>query len=322
MSGLWTSIAGALLALLLYLAFISLRHAKETAGTAWRRPLIILGLWLACLAIGATAFHHVTTSRRALEARIAELRTDATKPGSVLACLDAVTNAAIEEQCEKAIFANPQTVNAALIYTDARLVLLADAADFSAYARAPERSLDWLRRGIEADRFGVVAHVLRMRGCTADDCAWLGILRDPQRVTANLKERAFDGYVTAHAAAWRPDGSGAAAVPMASAAQTLGQASVSAKPPGPVPGDRPNYPSAASIPMLSILKPEPPLPAPAADAASAAAPASQPTPPPRTSAAPARRQRTAPDQTAQPPMQIAPSASSATPAPATNSGAQ
>src|SRR5438128_2395948 len=65
-------------------------------------------------------------ARRALEARANELTLRALEPGSTLACLDGVVNPTIEDACEKALFASPEKIAAAVSYVDARLALLAD----------------------------------------------------------------------------------------------------------------------------------------------------------------------------------------------------
>ena len=108
-----------------------------------------------------------------------ELTARAIAPGSALACLDAVANADVESACEKALFASPEAVAAAVAYVDARISLLAASAPLA--ARDPgyrSRRSSGLRRAIEADRFGLVAHVLHTRGCKAADCPDLKLLRD------------------------------------------------------------------------------------------------------------------------------------------------
>ena len=104
-------------------------------------------------------------------------------PGSALACLDANAGEAVERACEKALFATPESVAAAVAYVSAKLTLLADGLDYArrvdgAYAA----QLEGLRRAAETDRFGLVAHVLATRdGCTAESCATFKLLEDPSR---------------------------------------------------------------------------------------------------------------------------------------------
>src|SRR5437868_1227512 len=78
-------------------------------------------------------------------------------------------------------------------------------------AGAPRR----LRRMIEADRYGLVAHVLTTRGCDADNCPTLNLMRDSTHVASNLKDRTFDANVVLHAGSWRSDVSSVASAPAA-----------------------------------------------------------------------------------------------------------
>jgi hypothetical protein len=254
-------IAGALAALLCFigvLAFVRCAQAGRLSA-AWRLALVVVGAGLMWIVVDSFGARDQATARRVLDARAAELTLRAIVPGSPLACLEAVANATVEEACEKLLFASAETVAAAVAYVDAKLTLLADSLDLVARDPGYGASIERLRRSIEADRFGVVAHVLATRGCTAENCAAFKLLRDPQRVTANLRERSFDAHVVLHAAAWRSDA----------------PAQAQASPPGPAvatapslagttgtapPAARFEYPSAASIPAISIMNAEPPLP--------------------------------------------------------------
>jgi hypothetical protein len=239
--------------------------------------------------------------RRALLTRAQNLAAQAALPGTALACLDAATGETVEAACERALFAGPEAVAAATAYTAARVALLSDGVDYSVRANASyEGALPGLRHALESDRFGFVAQVLASHyGCTAVHCDAFTLFRDTKRISANLTERAFDALVARHAASWsqrtgRPalvSGSGASPVP---------------------PGF--NVPSAAAIPPVSIMVPEPTGPAQSnSGAAEAAAP---PTPPRR----PATQRPPRPAQAApNAPVQLVPPAG-AQPAPAGNTG--
>jgi hypothetical protein len=185
-----------------------------------------------------------------------ELTAHALLPGSALACLDAAAGERVETACEKAIFASPETTAAAVSYVAAQLSLLAASNDYArrvGQGRAPAT----LRRAVEADRFGIVAHVLATRdGCTPTRCAAFFLLQDASRIRANLVERPFESLVEAHAAGWPAgsDGRPVASIPPAPAAPTAPTAG--AKPPNNL-----YFPSAASIPPVSIMTPEPAAPA-------------------------------------------------------------
>jgi hypothetical protein len=216
---------------------------------------------------------------RALRARADALIASALRPGAALGCLDSIVGEATEAACEAKVFASPQSTAAAVVYTGARLTLLADAHRFDpAYAA----TLTAGRRAIELDRFGIAAHVLAMRdGCTAEKCAAFAFLSDTGALKGNMKAQAYDQYVSRHADAWNaPPPVPAAAPPAVSeAAPAPAQKSVALAPASgglvarPIP-DKYTLPSAASIPAVSIMNKEPPLPKEsAAPAAQAAAPA-------------------------------------------------
>ena len=129
-----------------------------------------------------------------------------------------------------------------------------------------------LRRAIELDRFGIAAHVLAVRdGCTAERCAAFALLRDADVIKANLKAQVFDQYVSRYAADWNK------AAPVAEKAGAgRSPARLSRPPPAKTPvSSKYDFPSAASIPPVSIMNAEPPLPKEATDA-QAAQPTAEP----------------------------------------------
>jgi hypothetical protein len=87
------------------------------------------------------------------------------------------------------------------------------------------------------------------------------LLRDPSHVVANIKAHAFESALGAHALAW-PNGAGNAAVasaapattPMATTGVGAPMASVGPATPG---GAKFDFPSAGSIPPVSIMNAEP-----------------------------------------------------------------
>jgi hypothetical protein len=184
------------------------------------------------------------------------LNASALAPGSPLTCLDAMTGDAVEAACEKSLFAAPASVAAATAYIAARMTLLADMV---AYTKRGGENLDDvvvpLRRSLEADRFGFLAHVLEVRdGCTSMSCKPLALLRDPGRVRTNLGEDTLDRYIDHYAAAWSADATVADATP----------AEPAAAPQPPHKMVNIDFPTAASIPPVSIMNPEQTKPAAAA----------------------------------------------------------
>lgn len=237
----------------------------------------VLGATLAWAFLDGATLRDRDAERRALETRAAELNAQTLTPGSSLACLDALAGENVEAACEKTIFAAPANVAIATSYVAARLTLLADIVAYSKRGAANiDSALLPLRRALEADRFGFVAHTLAVRdGCTSENCKALALLADPSRVRANLSGQTLDRYLDHYLTAWAqsPD------MPMADAtsSQPSGQ-------PG-TPGSHKivdiDFPSASSIPAISIMNPEPKGPGPAsAAAATATEPNAQSAPPP------------------------------------------
>ena len=219
--------------------------------------------------------HARVSEQRALDSRLFDLTTRAIAPGSALACLDALAGETVELACEKALFASPETVAAAVSYMAAQVTLLSASKD-----RAPAgngSALAPVRRAIESDRFGIAAHILAVReGCTAEQCGAFALLDDPTRVRANIAAQTFDALVQRHAAAWP------GSVPAAASAATPAPASPASS---PVASARnPNnlfFPSASSIPPVSIMNAEPGIPQDTTGSADATKPARRPLPPAR-----------------------------------------
>ena len=220
--------------------------------------------------------------RRAVIDRVAALDRTTLVPGSPLACLNSDAGDTVEDACEKAVFASAQSAATAVAYMAARLRLLADAATFS--DPNTTAALAASRRAVELDRYGLAAQVLAAReGCTAERCAAFALVNDANALKANLKARVFEQYASRYADAWNAPAGKPAAV--SSLPPPAAPPAVAAAPPSghhPV-SDKYDFPSAASIPPVSIMNAEPSLPA-GADAppkAAAAPPAAAPIPPKR-----------------------------------------
>jgi hypothetical protein len=195
---------------------------------------------------------------RQLDERSAALLVRAVAPGSALSCLDELAGETVEAACEKAVFASPEAVSAAVAYVTAELALLADR---SAYARRVDLAftseLAPLLTALEIDRFGIVGHVLATRhGCTTEKCDALTWFSDDSRVLANLRDHTFDEQVAKFAANWN--------APPRAATDRAALDNAAAEPPHPAPpaltvSPRYDFPSAESIPPVNIMAPEPAL---------------------------------------------------------------
>jgi len=320
---------GALAALVLIVALVTMargrRQVKLTSvpaeavsptpsrSFAWPVAVVIASLaiaWVVAVRPGGDP----AAARRSFENRAAELTMRALTPGSSLACLDAVGSTAVEAVCEKTLFASPETLAAAIAYVDARLSLFVEGSEMGRNSGAGD-AFERLRRAIEADRYGLVAHVLTTRGCDADNCPTLNLMRDSTHVASNLKDRTFDANVVLHAGSWRSDGSPVASVPVAAPSlasapmsSPMPSASTSTAPAAPTPSSpsKFEFPSSASIPAVSIMSAEPAAPpAPkAAEQPAQPAPAARPAASRRQSARESAKETTS--QSPGAPVQIAP----------------
>ena len=269
---LWT--AAALLVLLLVIIIVAVRRSGSFAsvGALFGVAALVVIAFSAWKFAEHSILRQRVAEREALNARELQLTAAALVPGSPLACLDGVAGEAVNASCEAAIFRSPDTVAAAVAYVEARLRLLADGYD---YAHRVDGhywyALALLRSSLEADRYGFVAHVLMTRdGCSVDSCAVVGwLLRDSGPVKANINARTLENQIQRYAGTWP----GQKSSPAAAAPPPELPPAVAAIMSGPITTKPIDFPTAASIPPVSIMT-EPP-----------AAPASAPA-----EAAPARRQ--------------------------------
>jgi len=231
-----------------------------------------------------------------------------------LSCIDDLAGETVLTACEKALFGSAESAAAAVSYAASRLTRLTALGDVAAANGNMTPELQALRRSVERDRYGLVAHVLLTRDhCTPSDCAAFRSLTDHNQIVANMDERLYNGLVTRYAPLWN-------APPPAAATTGL----VAGLPPS-MPTGRPtnaDFPSAASTPPVSIMNPEP-GPGQAAPRQPAAAantppattrPAPHPAPAAPALAAAAKKPPAKPHAAAAP-VQIAPAAPA--PAPAT-----
>ena len=252
----WAAIAG----LVVVTGALALMRARlyGNGASLLQGAFVVIAVLAGWWALDQFVRRDVAIEQRVLEARAIELTVRALAPGSALACLDAIAGDAVEEACEKALFANPEAAAAAVSYVAAQLSLLAAASEQA--QRAGQRSgalagAAHLHRAIETDRFGIAAHVLAIRdGCTPDSCNAFAWVQDSRHLSANLAERPFDAHVARHAAAW----------PQVPSRPVVGNlpGTAPASTPATVP-KLPNnlyFPSASSISPVSIMTAEPAAP--------------------------------------------------------------
>lgn len=265
---LWA--AGALTALSVVFCALAFSRAGRDGiiGGVARLSLILVGVVLAWFFIEGSTRQDSAAERRSLEARAGVLATRATMPGSPLACLDAMAGDAVERSCERTLFATPEAMASAVSYVAAQLNLFADVSEFVNRGNSEmEPLLASLRRAIETDRYGLVAHVLATRdGCTVELCPAMAMVRDASRINANLTQRTYEFYVGRHSSVWPAlapgptAGASPAAVPGAPGAQPLPPGTTAlVSPAAPRPGTNGElfFPSSDSIPPVHIMTSEP-----------------------------------------------------------------
>ncbi len=246
MMPLWA--VGVLAALAVALVVIAVLRAglHEFGGLVFRVAIIVIAIVFGWTYVNRASDRDRADERRALDQRAADLTGRAITPGSAIACLEASSTETIEGACERAVFASPETVAAATAYVSARLTLLADAHEYTARRdQSYETSIAGIRRTIAADRYGLASQVLALRdGCTPEACDAFGLVYDDKKLRADLKDRLFDATVARYAVNWPTR-----TRPIASATPSSG----SVTPPGP----NVTFPSADSIPPVSIMNSEP-----------------------------------------------------------------
>lgn len=273
----WSGVAAFVL-FLIVLLWVAAKAEKTVANAA----LAVMALLAAVSAgvlphLGEGVVSPAHSPRAAIPSGAGQAALASASGPAALACLDGLAGDVVEAGCERAVFAGPDIVAAAVSHTARQLSLLNQQAISGA------GDLDALRRVLARDRFGFVAHVLTRRdGCTPDACPAFQLLADPAQIIANMNARTYDLLVARAAPGW-PGAAGLAAAPNAGGVQPA--------PAGPPASGRPvgiEFPTADSIPPVSIMTPEPAPGSPAAAPGPASGPTARSVPPPKAKAAKAR----------------------------------
>ncbi|MGE0565689.1 MAG: hypothetical protein AB7O50_14365 [Pseudolabrys sp.] len=259
--------AGALAALIAVLLFLTMTRPGPDGWSAAVGRIVIAGIAAASIIplLIQNGIREHADARRSLEARVSEITVRAMLPGSPLGCLSIDPGSAVNAACEKAVFANATTVSAAVVYVGARIAVLQDARRLERQDDlAGMASMADLRRSLERDPFGIASHVLAFEyGCTAERCDAFGLFSDTDVLKVNLKGRVFEAYVKRYADDWKETAAAVAKAPEADKPAETANAPQASGQPAAMPGRVPttfDFPSAASIPPVSIMNPEPPRP--------------------------------------------------------------
>jgi hypothetical protein len=266
--------------------------------------------WAGWALLERSAASERRAERQAFEQRVAALAAGTRAPGTALSCLEGLAGEQVETACERAVFATPDSVANAVTFVAAEVALLTDVRDAAQRNDVNyEAIIAPVRRGLETDRYGIVAHVmLQGENCSADQCAALAMLHDANRVRSNLREKPFNALVNKYASGWANARLGPPVAELSRIAPT---------PPGGPSGvpvsSKYDFPSSSSIPPVNIMGSEPATPPPPAAANAPPAAASPPTSAAVAEPAPVPRGR--PPAAARPPAARPPTARAPTGAP-------
>jgi hypothetical protein len=205
----WALPAGALAFVVLLI--LILRPRGESGGVTMLAQLAVVAVVAGAGYFGLKQFEDNSrfVERKAIEDRAATLLSQANQPGSVLGCLTVAVTPALDEACEKTIFAEPQRVASAIGITADRIALLSDATSYSVREPSFLDRFDHLRKSLEADPYGLVAHILATEHkCLPDSCPRFRILKDADKIKSNLTSRKFDGLLEKYKASWVKIGPG------------------------------------------------------------------------------------------------------------------
>ena len=274
----------------------------RVAALRWmlaRTMLVLIAALVGAVVVDHLVRREFAADRHGLDALTHELTARAIMPGSALACLDALAGDAVENSCEKALFATPEATASAVSYVAAQLSLLLAAGNERA-RRGDQSTLANLRRSVELDRFGIVAHVLAVRdGCTPAQCDAFALMHDASRVSLNMAGHTYDAIINRHMARWPSvDRPVAGNAPPAVAEAPTGAQVAGAKLP-----DNLSLPSSSSIPAVSIMNTEPSSPPETTTSGESTKATARRKPPQAQARAPAKNPSAVPPA----PLQLAPS---------------
>jgi hypothetical protein len=262
---LWIAAGAAALLVLIVFALAFGRSGRGFGANATQVALALVAAACSGSLIWAffqsAALHNQNAERNALEMRAEQLAAQALAPGSPLACVNEVAGGTVEEACENVIFAGPANVAAAISYVAAQFVLLSDMTDYQRRGGAGiDNALLPLRHALEADPFGLLAQVLVKRdGCTSESCPPLGLLADPSHVRTNIIAQTLPHYLDHYRDLWAKSSGGSIANAGGLDGNSLNETGGMEK--RKISADI-DFPSAASIPPISIMNPEPTTPVP------------------------------------------------------------
>jgi hypothetical protein len=284
---MWLTLAAAVFFGLVLLATL-LRASRSVANGA----LTVITLLAIGIAVAATI--RGFGPDQASTPRAAPALRSSTPASPALSCIDDLAGETVLTACEKILFGSADGAAAAVSYAAAQLTQLTAFGDVATANKNMTPELQALRRSVENDRYGLMAYVLSSRDrCQPAQCAAYRSLTDHNHIAANMDERVYEGLILRYSPSW--------GAPAAAAVATLAPSPPTGKP------TNADFPTAASIPPINIMTPEPPAspaasaPRPPPAATNAQAPAPRPAATPSTA-----KKQAAPKARAAAPVQLSP----------------
>jgi len=244
---LWAAAGLAAIFVFVVISVVGRVRRRHVGAAPVSIPTFVLGLLSGSLAtwfiLQQTALLHRDQVEQAFVARTEELNARALTAGSPLSCLNVSQDQSLVAPCEKVIFASPENVAAAISYVSDQLALLVEIQGHRADQQDNAVTIR-LRRSLEADPFGVVAHVLTSSGCSSDACKLFDLFQDTRKIRGDLIAQIFEKHLAQYEQeVWAK---------VAELEQRAAVLPTRRKPLADI-----TYPSAASIPAVSIMEPEP-----------------------------------------------------------------
>ncbi len=289
------------------LVLITLLRAEKSVANG---ALTVITLLAVGIAVAATirGFGPISSNTSSENRPLAEM--SAASPA--MSCADDMAGDTVLTACEKVLFGSADHVAAAVSHTASQLDRLVALGDVAVAERSMTPELKTLRRTLEHDRYGLVAQVLFARDhCTPSDCAAFRVLTDNRQILVNMDNHLYDLLVARYAPSWN-------APPPAVPVAALGPSIPSGKPTSA------DFPSASSIPPVSIMTaepgtgPKPPAERPASPAANAQAATPRPAQEPAKPVPPAVKKQAAQKPPPKPPTPISPTPTALPPPAASN----
>lgn len=246
---MWLTLAAA--AFFGLILFVTLLRAEKSVANGALTVITLLAIGIAVASTIRTYGPVAAAGTAAVAAAAPPMLTGENSTLPALSCVDDLAGELVLTACEKVLFGSAESAAAAVAYAAARLTRLTSFGDVATANKNMTPDLAALRRSVESDRYGLIAHVLLARDrCTPAECAAFSSLTDHSRIVANMDQQVYDGLILRYAPIWNaPVTTGATMGALAGLPPSV--------PTGPGHPVNIDFPSSSSTPAVSIMNPEP-----------------------------------------------------------------